>query len=192
MCRLFGMSAGDAVVQATFWLLDAPDSLVTQSHQNADGTGVGYFDRDGTPHVDKQAIAAFEDRRFATEARDIWSRTYVSHVRHATTGGLTLANTHPFCQRDRLFARNGVIGDLAKLEQKLGAERALVVGQNALRVGAGRTPRQRLTRSAVTARGCTANRRAIVPSWWSPANEWMTTPRGARSAAGNFCTSARR
>jgi glutamine amidotransferase len=130
MCRLFGMSAGDEAVQATFWLLDAPDSLVTQSHHNADGTGVGYFDRDGTPRVDKQPIAAFEDRRFVTEARDIWSRTYVSHIRHATTGGLTLANTHPFCQHDRLFAHNGVIGDLPKLEQHLGDERALVLGQS--------------------------------------------------------------
>jgi predicted glutamine amidotransferase len=129
MCRLFGMCAADEPVQATFWLLDAPDSLVSQSHHNADGTGIGYFDQSGTPHVDKQPIAAFEDRRFASEARDIWSRTYVSHVRHATTGGLTMANTHPFCQRDRLFAHNGAIGNLPALEQHLGDERSLVAGE---------------------------------------------------------------
>jgi glutamine amidotransferase len=123
------MSAGDEFVQAKFWLLDAPDSLLTQSHHNADGTGVGYFDPEGTPRVDKQPIAAFEDRQFATEARDIWSRTFVSHIRHATTGGLTMANTHPFCQRDRLFAHNGAVGDLPKLEQHLGDERALVAGE---------------------------------------------------------------
>ena len=124
------MTAGAEPVKATFWLLDAPDSLVVQSHHNADGTGVGFFDPDGTPHVDKQPIAAFEDRQFAAEAHEIWSRTFVSHVRHATTGGLTIANTHPFCQHDRLFAHNGVINDLPRLEQHLGASRALVAGDS--------------------------------------------------------------
>ncbi len=28
MCRLFGMSGGQHEVQATFWLLDAPTSLI--------------------------------------------------------------------------------------------------------------------------------------------------------------------
>jgi len=129
MCRLFGMSAGDEAVQATFWLLDAPDSLLAQSHRQVDGTGVGYFDEDGEPHVEKQPIAAFEDRQFASEARSIWSRNYVAHIRHATTGALTMANTHPFSQHARLFAHNGVIGDLAKLEQHLGEDRALLAGE---------------------------------------------------------------
>jgi len=129
MCRLFGMSAGAESVKATFWLLDAPDSLAAQSHQNADGTGIGFFDAGGVPHIDKQPIAAFEDRSFATEAREIRSRTFVSHVRHATTGGLTVANTHPFCLNQRLFAHNGVIGDMPKLERELGAYRDLLKGE---------------------------------------------------------------
>jgi predicted glutamine amidotransferase len=130
MCRLFGMSAGAQAAQASFWLLDAPDSLVTQSRANADGTGIGYFDPDGTPHVDKRPLAAFEDRQFASEAREISSRTYVAHIRHATTGGLTMANTHPFCQRGRLFAHNGVVEDLPKLERRLGTDLALVGGES--------------------------------------------------------------
>jgi predicted glutamine amidotransferase len=129
MCRLFGMTGGDHAVQATFWLLDAPDSLAEQSHRNVDGTGVGYYDDRGAPHVDKQPIAAFEDRRFAAEAREIRSRTFVSHVRHATAGGKTVANTHPFCQHDRLFAHNGVIGDIPALERQLGDDRSLVKGE---------------------------------------------------------------
>jgi predicted glutamine amidotransferase len=128
MCRLFGMTAGSELVQATFWLLNAPDSLAAQSHHNPDGTGVGYFDSDGTPRVDKQPIAAFEDRSFGAEARDIWSRTFISHVRHATAGGLTVANTHPFCMKKRLFAHNGVINDVPKLEQHLGDDLKLVAG----------------------------------------------------------------
>jgi predicted glutamine amidotransferase len=130
MCRLFGMTAGEQSVQATFWLLGAPDSLLEQSHREEDGTGVGYFDAEGNPHVDKQPIAAFEDRRFAHEARSIWSRTFIAHIRHATTGALTMVNTHPFCQRDRLFAHNGVIEDLPKLERHLGDERELILGES--------------------------------------------------------------
>ncbi len=33
MCRLFALHAGDQPVSATFWLLDAPDSLAEQSHR---------------------------------------------------------------------------------------------------------------------------------------------------------------
>ena len=123
------MAAGSEPMLATFWLLDAPDSLVDQSHRNVDGAGVGYFDSEGAPHVDKQPIAAFEDRRFASAAREIRSRTFVSHVRHATAGGLTDANTHPFCQDGRLFAHNGEIGDIAALDVHLGDARTLVLGE---------------------------------------------------------------
>jgi len=43
MCRLFGMTGGRERVRATFWLLEAPDSLARQSRHNPDGTGVGYY-----------------------------------------------------------------------------------------------------------------------------------------------------
>jgi glutamine amidotransferase len=130
MCRLFGMSAGAEEVTATFWLLDAPDSLRAQSHANPDGTGIGYYDEHGAPHVEKQPIAAFEDRQFAREAHSIRSRTFVAHIRHATTGALSMVNTHPFSQRGRLFAHNGVIQDLPKLDHHLGDARALVAGES--------------------------------------------------------------
>nr|WP_233224067.1 class II glutamine amidotransferase [Amycolatopsis sp. CA-128772] len=48
--------------------------------------------------------------------------------RQASTGGLEPANTHPFVQHDRLFAHNGVIGDLPALEDLLGDYRDLVEG----------------------------------------------------------------
>ena len=77
MCRLFGLSAGAQRVTATFWLLDAPDSLREQSHREPDGTGLGYFDARGHPRIDKQPLAAFEDRAYAREARTIESATFV-------------------------------------------------------------------------------------------------------------------
>jgi glutamine amidotransferase len=122
------MSAAPQRVRATFWLLEAPDSLVAQSRRDPDGTGLGYFGADGRPRIDKRPIAAFADRAFAREAREVRSETFVAHIRDATTGGLTAANTHPFEQDGRLFAHNGVIEDLPKLEARLGDRLGLVAG----------------------------------------------------------------
>lgn len=122
------MSAGGEPARATFWLLDAPDSLSTQSHREPDGTGLGWFDAQGAPHVSKQAHAAYADRRFAREAREVCSRTFLAHIRFASTGALDLHNTHPFEQHGRLFAHNGVIEDLPALDAHLGDDLRLVKG----------------------------------------------------------------
>jgi len=128
VCRLFAMCSGSEPVRARFWLLDAPDSLLAQSHREPDGTGLGWFDASGAPHVSKQAHAAYEDRRFAREAREVHATTFIAHIRFASTGALELRNTHPFEQRRRLFAHNGVIEDLPALEAHLGEDLPLVKG----------------------------------------------------------------
>jgi predicted glutamine amidotransferase len=128
MCRLFGMSAGSAPTRATFWLLDAPDSIATQSRREPDGTGLGWFEPDGTPRVSKQPIAAYQDAQFGREAREVCSSTFIAHVRYATTGAHSVLNTHPFAQDGRLFAHNGVVEDLPALEAHLGDDRRLVKG----------------------------------------------------------------
>ena len=129
VCRLFGMSGGREPVSATFWLLEAPDSLAQQSRREPDGTGLGAFDAQGKPEVFKQPIAAYEDQSFAQEAREISSRTFVAHVRYASTGAVSPENTHPFEQRGRLFAHNGVIGDPERIEPELGDTASLVKGE---------------------------------------------------------------
>ncbi len=73
-------------------------------------------------------LAAYEDRRFAAEAKEIHSHTFVAHIRFASTGAVNLKNTHPFEQEGRLFAHNGVIGDVPGLERELGDALALVGG----------------------------------------------------------------
>jgi predicted glutamine amidotransferase len=118
MCRLFGLHAG-SVVTATFWLLDASDSLADQSKRNPDGTGLGVFGPDGVPVVRKQPIAAWEDTEFACEAHEMSGTTFVAHVRYASTGDLDVRNTHPFLQDDRLFAHNGVVTGLDVLDERL-------------------------------------------------------------------------
>jgi predicted glutamine amidotransferase len=123
------MSGGREPVRATFWLLEAPDSLAEQSRREPDGTGLGTFDPEGNPVVSKQPLAAYQDHQFAQLAREVSSRTFVAHVRYASTGAVSPENTHPFEQKKRLFAHNGVIEDIGRLEQELGEARSLVQGE---------------------------------------------------------------
>jgi glutamine amidotransferase len=129
MCRLFGMSGGRERIRATFWLLEAPDSLAQQSRREPDGTGIGFFDEEDQPVVLKQPLAAYEDQQFAQEAKEVSSRTFVAHVRYASGSPITLRNTHPFVQDGRLFAHNGVIGDVPGLERELGSAMSMVGGE---------------------------------------------------------------
>jgi len=128
MCRLFGLTSGAVPVRVTFWLLDAPDSLEVQSHRNADGSGIGFFDSARAPVLDKQPEPAFSDEEFNREARQAESATFVAHVRWASTGGRTLLNTHPFTMHGRIMAHNGGFGELPRLEEQLGPYASLVLG----------------------------------------------------------------
>ena len=94
MCRLFGLTAGTARVRATFWLLDAPDSLEAQSRRNVDGSGIGFFDSVGAPG----RWTSSQNQRSATrsslrEAKHAESSTFVAHVRWATAGGTGRSGT---------------------------------------------------------------------------------------------------
>lgn len=116
-------------MRATFWLLEAPDSLAQQSRREPDGTGLGCYDEQGQPVVLKQPLAAYEDQQFAQEAREISSKTFIAHVRYASGSPVSVRNTHPFVQNGRLFAHNGVIGDLPALERELGPAMSMVGGE---------------------------------------------------------------
>jgi predicted glutamine amidotransferase len=123
------MSGGSEPLSAEFWLLEAPDSLSKQSRRNPDGTGLGTFSAEGQPVVQKAPISAYSDTAFAREARSERSPTFLAHVRFATTGARTLANTHPFEQDARLFAHNGMLAGLARLDDELGESLDLVHGE---------------------------------------------------------------
>jgi predicted glutamine amidotransferase len=129
MCRLFGMSGGRDRVRATFWLLEAPDSLAVQSRGEPDGAGLGGFAADGKPLVHRSALPAYDDPAFTAEAREVESATFVAHVRYGSTGAASTENTHPFEQEGRLFAHSGVVEGLPALERELGSARSLVQGE---------------------------------------------------------------
>ena len=63
MCRLLGLNAGREPVSASFWLVDAPDSLEVQSHRNVDGSGIGFFDPAGRTGPRQAARARLHRRR---------------------------------------------------------------------------------------------------------------------------------
>jgi predicted glutamine amidotransferase len=128
MCRLFGLHGGRQRVRGCFWLLEAPHSLALQSRSQPDGYGIGTFAEDGTPEVERGVTPAWQDEAFARGARQECSRTYVVHLRYASSGPAALRNSHPFLQDRRLFAHNGVFEGLPELEAHLGADVSLVRG----------------------------------------------------------------
>ncbi|MFN8175751.1 MAG: class II glutamine amidotransferase [Solirubrobacteraceae bacterium] len=121
MCRLFARVA-DEVHPATFGLLEASDSLAAQSRREPDGYGIATFDHEGRPHVIKRAKAAYLDARFPAEAHELRSRIFVAHIRFATNGSDSERNTHPFVRGGMVFAHNGVVGGLDRLEGRLRPE----------------------------------------------------------------------
>ncbi|MCZ4496735.1 MAG: Glutamine amidotransferase [Thermoleophilia bacterium] len=124
MCRLFGMvGAGNA----KHWLLEAPNSMRALGEWNPHGVGVGGF-VDGKLQLDKSALRASQDPLFGNQEWLDRSDTIVSHVRDATVSGPAVQNSHPFEMHGRLFAQNGSIGDLARLDKELGSARSLVRG----------------------------------------------------------------
>lgn len=114
------MSGGTREVQATFWLLDAPASLLLLSESQPDGVGLGTFAADGSPSVYRKPVAANRSQTFISGAHDVRSRTFLSHIRQATAGEPRVENTHPFEQDGRLFAHNGVLDDLPGLRRRVG------------------------------------------------------------------------
>jgi glutamine amidotransferase len=67
---------------------------------------------------------AYEDSTFVPTARSVRARTVLGHVRQASVGSLTLANTHPFASGPWMFAHNGTVTGFDALERQLADETA--------------------------------------------------------------------
>src|SRR6201996_8775163 len=128
MCRLFALHAGDRAAPADFWLLDAPDSIARQSEINADGYGLAALTSKHGLILMRNPVEAASDSAYQAVAHRLVAAEMIVHLRYANTGDTSLANTHPFAQDGRLFAHNGVVGDLDRIEARLGANRAMVMG----------------------------------------------------------------
>jgi predicted glutamine amidotransferase len=109
MCELFCLSSR-LPTRVTFSLRKFADRGGLGSH-NVDGWGVAFHDgrearlyKEPEPAGDSPWLAFIQERRLPT-------RLLISHIRRATRGALSLANTQPFARelggRTHLFAHNG-------------------------------------------------------------------------------------
>jgi glutamine amidotransferase len=107
MCRLYAQRAEDASgVEGP--LCSSSNALRFQSHKHPHGWGVAWFDG-ATPVVRRGVLAAHQDEAFREAACCARSQVVVAHVRDASVGGVSPANTHPFVHGRWVFAHNGTV-----------------------------------------------------------------------------------
>ncbi len=126
MCRFFGL-LGTGPGKVDWHLVRAKNALVAKSRQDQagnshrDGWGIGYY-VGRFPIVAWSASPAAEDNKFLITARAIASHAVIAHVRDASVGLPSLANTHPFTHGPWLFAHNGTVRNFAQVAPTLIAE----------------------------------------------------------------------
>lgn len=123
MCRLYGFRANEPTkVECT--LVHAQNALMVQSRSDlagkshANGWGLATYE-DRSPHVERQAWAAYHGEHFQRAAARIFARQVLAHVRRATVGPASLANTHPFVDGVWTFIHNGTIPNFDRLRPRL-------------------------------------------------------------------------
>lgn len=128
MCRHYCFRANEETkVECT--LIHAQNALILQSRadlrgkSHADGWGISVY-HNAVPEVERRATAAYEDMHFSTTVERVFSKTAVAHVRRATVGGPSLANTHPFVHGYWTFCHNGTLTGFQMLQDELKHETA--------------------------------------------------------------------
>ncbi len=123
----FGMSAAPHRVHATFGC----SMRRTASPSRAGGCRTGQVwarSRGRDSRLEKQPVAAYEDSRFAWEAKERESATFVAHVRYATTGANNLADTTRRAEGPTVRAQRGDRGPGRSWRRNWGDYRDLVQG----------------------------------------------------------------
>src|SRR3989338_3624304 len=112
MCRLFGIVA-DKKVDPGYYFFDADvpfkdfmEREINRGPHNS-GWGIGWFDK-GKWNIFKEGKDNITKYDFS-KIRSIKSEMLVIHLRHASVGGESTKNTHPFVYGKWIFAHNGSI-----------------------------------------------------------------------------------
>jgi glutamine amidotransferase len=101
-------------------LHEAPRSLAVLSNEHRDGWGIATSTA-GDWQVRRSTSCAARCADYAALA-DVHAELVIAHVRKATVGRLSLANTHPF-HRDRfVFAHNGTVSAISALVARIAPE----------------------------------------------------------------------
>ncbi len=126
MCRLYGFISNEPT-KVDCSLVFAQNALMQQSRvdsvgrDHTDGWGIATY-QDGWPSVEKKTTAAFSDRLFGITAERVYSTVLVAHVRAATVGVKSVANTHPFTAGHWTFAHNGTVTGFDRIRGQLERE----------------------------------------------------------------------
>jgi len=127
MCRLLGIVANKPV-DLEFSLVAGSETLKILSERNPDGWGIAWY-KNGLPHPEKEPFPAYRSERYFAVAHSIHTPLAIAHVRYATTGNLTMANTHPFVWQEWAFAHNGSVDRAPILDRLAGAHKAALEGE---------------------------------------------------------------
>jgi predicted glutamine amidotransferase len=134
VCRFYALRAS-APTTVRCCLVEAPNSLLTQSRQDlhgfehADGWGIAGHGgaglgvpREAGWTVERHADPAHGGVRFRAAAERICATTVLAHVRRATVGKVAPENTHPFRHGRWSFLHNGTVPYFAEIRAELLAE----------------------------------------------------------------------
>lgn len=128
MCRLYGfLSNWPTKVECS--LVYAQNALMLQSRRDlrgvshADGWGLAYYHGDEF-HLTKDSVQAYGSLHFAEAAARAYAEAVVAHVRRATVGEISVANTHPFHHGSWTFAHNGTLAPYPRIQPRLARETA--------------------------------------------------------------------
>lgn len=127
MCRFIAYIGHPIIIHDP--LFKPKNSLIKQSIHaretteplNGDGFGLGWYvpTIDPIPAVFKSIQPAWNDRNLESLSAKIFSNCAFAHVRAASSGGVSLDNTHPFSYKKYLFMHNGDIGDFNRIKRHL-------------------------------------------------------------------------
>jgi predicted glutamine amidotransferase len=118
MCELFALSASQPVDIKLSLAELARHGGETGIH--GDGWGVAYLEGRDARLFREPSAAAFSPWVRCVQEHPLRSDTVIAHIRHATKGAITLANTQPFARelegRIHVFAHNGDLGDMLSVD----------------------------------------------------------------------------
>ena len=123
MCRLYGFrSAIDSTVHRS--LVAAENAIARQSRMHKDGWGLAFY-VGGYPHILRNDAQADGDTLFRDVSSVVATRTFMAHIRKATSGSVRVLNCHPFQHGAWTFAHNGQVGGFSDPAVRARVERLI-------------------------------------------------------------------
>ncbi len=127
MCRLLAYAGPPIFLDSL--LVEPRSSLIAQSMAarqartavNGDGSGIGWYGERAEPGLYRSIVPAWSDANLVSLCRQIRSPLFMGHVRAATSGEVSTANSHPFTDGRAIFTHNGQIGHYGRLRRAVEA-----------------------------------------------------------------------